>query len=190
MKKYEKFLVAATAVCWMMQSASSVSAEATKMATIDLSRAFDEYQKTKQSDKVLEGKGSEKKAERDKKVVEIKKLKGEMDLLSDEGKQEKQTLIDQKVKELQEFDREVRDSLRGERDQMVREILKDIDQVIQEYGTEQGYTLILNDRVLLFKDKNLDVTEEIIKRLNKGKEGKEGKGGKERSSEKDASRNR
>ena len=186
MKKYQKILVATFVMCWMIQSASWVFAE-TKMATIDLSRAFDEYQKTKQSDKVLEGKGNEKKAERDKRVVEIKKLKGEMDLLNDEGKQEKQALIDQKVKELQEFDREVRDSLRGERDQMVREILKDIDQIIQEYGTEQGYTLILNDRVLLFEDKNLDVTEEIIKRLNKGKEGK---GGKERSSEKDASRSR
>ena len=184
MKKYQKILVGAFVMCWMMQSASGVFAETTKMATIDLSRAFDEYEKTKQSDKVLEGKGNEKKAERDKKVAEIKKLKGEMDLLSDEGKQEKQAIIDQKVKELQEFDREVRDSLRGERDQMVREILKDIDQVIQEYGNERGYTMILNDRVLLFKDKSLDVTEEIIKRLNKGKESKE------RSGEKDASRNR
>ena len=186
MKKYQKVLIGTLVMCWMMLSASSVFADM-KMATIDLSRAFDEYEKTKQSDKVLEGKGNEKKAERDKKVTEIKKLKGEMDLLSDEGKQEKQAMIDQKVKELQQFDREVRDGLRGERDQMVREILKDIDQVIQEYGNEQGYTIILNDRVLLYKDKNLDLTEEIIKRLNKGKEGK---GGKERSGEKDASRSR
>lgn len=160
-------------IAFLMWQPVAVFSEESKIATLDLSRAFDEFQKTKESDKILEGKGNEKKAERDKKVTEIKKLKGELDLLSDEGKKEKQAMIDQKVKELQEFDREVRDSLRGERDQMVREILKEIDQTIQEYGHEKGYTMILNDRVLLYKDKTLDVTEDIIKRLNKGKGTKE-----------------
>lgn len=165
MKKLKWFVWGAFLV-WVASSASVVSADV-KFATMDLSRAFDEYRKTKESDKILEAKGNEKKAERDKKVNEVKKLKGELDLLNDEGKQEKQAIIDQKVKELQEFDREVRDTLRGERDQMVRDILKDIEQVLQNYGSEQGYTFILNDRVLLYKDKSLDVTEEVIKRLNK-----------------------
>lgn len=141
----------------------------TSIATVDLSRAFDEFEKTKEADRVLDGKADVKKAERDKKVAEIKKLKEELDLLNEAGRQEKQAVIDQKIAELQEFDREVRDSLRGERDQMVRDLLKEIDQVLQEYGQEKGYTLILNDRVLLYRDKTLDVTEDILKRLNQGK---------------------
>lgn len=153
---------------------STLSAEM-KIATIDLSRAFDEFEKTKESDKVLEARANEKKNERDKKVTEIKKLKDELDLLSEQGKEEKEAVINQKVRELQEFDREVRDSLRGERDQMVRDLLKEIDQAMQEYGNEKGYTLILNDRVLLYQDKTLDVTEDILKRLNakKGSKGKD-----------------
>ncbi|MFH1857961.1 MAG: OmpH family outer membrane protein [Candidatus Omnitrophota bacterium] len=145
-----------------------VLAQEKKIATVDLSRAFDEFEKTKKSDETLETMGTEKKAERDKKVEEVKKLKSEMDLLSDEGKREKQAVIDQKIRELQEFDREVRDNLRGQRDQMVKEILQEIDQVIQEYGRKNGYTMILNDRVLLYKEKTLDVTEDIIQRLNEG----------------------
>jgi len=172
MKKHEKMFVL-WFIAFLMWQPVAVFSEEPKIATLDLSRAFDEFQKTKESDKILEAKGNEKKAERDKKVTEIKKLKGELDLLSDEGKKEKQAVIDQKVKELQEFDREVRDNLRGERDQMVREILKEIDQTIQEYGNEKGYTMILNDRVLLYKNKTLDVTEDITKRLNKGKGTKE-----------------
>lgn len=153
-------------VLMMMQPVSTLWAAETRIATIDLSRAFDEFKKTKEADKTLQAKGSEKKAERDKKIAEIKKLKDELELLSDKGKQEKQALIDQKVKELQEFDREVRDSLRQERDQMVQEILRHIDQTIKNYGDKNGYTLILNDRVLLYKEKTLDVTNDIIELLN------------------------
>ncbi len=154
--------------------AHTATAAEFKIASIDLSRTFDEFKKTKEADKLLEGKGSEKKAERDKKVTEIKKLKDELDLLNDKGKKEKQALIDQKVKELQEFDREVRDSLRQERDQMVREILKEIDGVIKDYGSKNGYTIILNDHVLLYKEKSLDVTNDILEILNKeSKEAKE-----------------
>ena len=145
-----------------------VSAE-TKIATIDLSRAFDEFEKTKISDDVLKKEGDRKKVERDKKVEEIKKLKGEFDLLNEKGREEKQTMIDQKVRELQEFDREVRDKLRGERDQMVRDILREIDEVIQDYGRKNDYTIILNDRVLLYREKTMDVTDEIIGSLNKKK---------------------
>jgi len=159
-------------VLMMMQPVSTLWAAETRIATIDLSRAFDEFKRTKEADKTLQAKGSEKKAERDKKIAEIKKLKDELELLSDKGKQEKQALIDQKVKELQEFDREVRDSLRQERDQIVQEILKEIDQTIKNYGDKNGYTLILNDRVLLYKEKTLDVTNDIIELLNGASKGR------------------
>ncbi|MBI4436322.1 MAG: OmpH family outer membrane protein [Candidatus Omnitrophica bacterium] len=153
-------------VLLVMYPASALFAEEVRIATIDLSRAFDEFKKTKEADKTLQAKGSEKKTERDKKIAEIKKLKDELELLSDKGRQEKQAVIDQKVKELQEFDREVRDSLRQERDQMVQEILREIDQVIKGYGDKNGYTLILNDRVLLYKEKTLDITNDVIQLLN------------------------
>ncbi len=157
-----------SAVCFgflFLLSAGTSTADL-QVATIDLSRTFDEYQKTKEWDQVLEEKANQSKAERDKKVEEIKKLKAEVDLLKEEARGEKQAVIDQKVKELQAFDREVRDRLRGERDQIVREILKEIDDILQSYGRDKGYTLILNDRVLLYQDKGLDITEDIIKQLN------------------------
>jgi len=57
-----------------------------------------------------------------------------MALMSEKGKQEKQTAIDEKIKNLQDFDGTARDELREERDGMVREILTEIDKVIQDYG--------------------------------------------------------
>jgi len=50
---------------------------------------------------------------------------------------------------------------------MVRDILKEMNTVIQKYGENNGYSIILNDRVLLYGGKTLDITDEIIKIMNK-----------------------
>jgi outer membrane protein len=49
---------------------------------------------------------------------------------------------------------------------MVKDILKEMNSVIQEYGKNQGYSIILNDRVLLYGDPAEDLTDKIIKILN------------------------
>ena len=137
-----------------------------KIGYVDLAKVFDEYQKTKEFDKSLETKGAAKQAERDKTVADVKKLRDEAELLSAKAKDEKQAAIDEKIKALQDFDRVTRDSLRKERDTMVRDILKEIETVIQGFGKSQGYTYILNDRVLVFKSEDNDLTPQVIKALN------------------------
>ena len=92
-----------------------------------------------------------------------------MVLLSDSSKKEKQAVLDEKIKELQEFDEETRGELRQDRDEMVRDVLREIDDVIQEYGEKNGYTVILNDRVLLYGNEAIDITQDIIDLLNKKK---------------------
>ena len=90
-----------------------------------------------------------------------------MVLLSENGKQEKQSLIDDKIKNLQEFDRETGDQLRQERDEMIRDILQEINTVIQDYGKKNSYTAILNDRVVIYGSDSIDITQEMIDILNK-----------------------
>lgn len=149
---------------WGMTGTAMAAGE--KLGYVDLARVFDEYQKTKDFDKQLETKGGSKQGERDKMVAEIKKLRDEAELLGAKAKDEKQASIDEKIKALQEFDRVTREALRKERDGMVRDILKEIEGVIQEFGKAQGYSFIFNDRVLVFKTEGSDLTNQIIKTLN------------------------
>ena len=144
-------------------------AEELKIGYINLGKTFDEYEQTQKYDKSLEKKGDSKKKERQKLVDEIRDLKDEMVLLSDSSKKEKQAVLDEKIKELQEFDEETRGELRQDRDEMVRDVLREIDDVIQEYGEKNGYTVILNDRVLLYGNEAIDITQDIIDLLNKKK---------------------
>lgn len=139
---------------------------ADKIGYVDLARVFDEYNKTKEFDKTLEAKGAAKQADRDKMVADVKKLRDEAELLSAKAKDDKQAVIDEKIKVLQEFDRTTRDALRKERDGMVRDILKEIEVVIQDFGKAQGYGYIFNDRVLVYKSEGNDLTAQVIKVLN------------------------
>ena len=163
--KFQAVVGLALAGLWMM-SASGAQAAADKIGYVDLARVFDEYQKTKEFDKNLESKGAAKQAERDKMVAEAKKLRDEAELLSAKAKDDKQVVIDEKIKSLQDFDRTTRDALRKERDGMVRDILKEIEVVIQDFGKAQGYGYIFNDRVLVYKSEGNDITNQVIKTLN------------------------
>ena len=157
--------VAVAAVGFFMMSGACAHAEQ-KIGTVDLARVFDEYQKTKEFDKSLEVKGTAKQADRDKLVTEVKKLRDEAELLSAKAKDEKQSSIDDKIKALQKFDQETRDALRKERDGMVRDILKEIEVIIQDFGKSQGYSYIFNDRVLVYKSDQSDLTSQVVKVLN------------------------
>ncbi len=142
-------------------------AYAEKIAFVDVAKVFDSYEKTKQNDQLLAEEGKKKQAERDTMIQEIRRLKDELALLSDKNKEEKQSVIDQKIKVLQEFDGKAREELGRKRDDAVKEILKDIDGVMSNYGAQKGYDLIFNERALLYRSDKLDVTADVLSELNK-----------------------
>ena len=137
-----------------------------KIGYVDLAKVSDEYGKNKNYEKNFEAKVKTKDAERQKFVDEIRKLKDEQALLSDKGKAEKQAVIDEKIKRLQDFDRGVRDELIKERNTMLGEIQKDVDTVISAYSKEAGYDIVLIKQTVLFGSGDLDLTAEVVKRLN------------------------
>lgn len=151
-------------VIFILGTASNALAE--KFAYVDVGRIFDGYEKTKSQDGVLSAAGESRQAERDQKVQEVRRLKDELALLGEENRAEKQSMIDDKIKALQEFDAGAAKDLRKMRDDAVREILKDIDDLIKEIGSAKGYDFVFNERALLFSKDNYDITEEVMTELN------------------------
>lgn len=146
---------------------ATASAKEAKIGSVDLARVFDEYKKTKESERALEEKGKSKESERNRMVDELRKLKDEQNLLSEKAKNEKQAVIDNKIKTLQDFDRVTRDMLVKERNDMLGGILKDIEKVVAEYSKANGYDIVLNSRMLLYGGEQFDITREVLDKLNK-----------------------
>lgn len=163
----KKLIIAVAIFAAFALIGSTAWAKEYKIAFVDLASVFDQYKKTKDSESALAEKGKAKEAERKKFVDDIRKLKDEQSLLSDKAKAEKQTVIDDKIKELQEFDRKAQDELLKERNDMLGGILKDIEKVVTDYAKEAGYDIVLNSRMLLYGDQQYDLTAEVMKRLNK-----------------------
>ena len=161
-----RILVVFIAALALTAAPAHAAKEPGKIGYVNLSLVFDSYEKTKQFDKELEAEAEAKRKERDVVVNEVKKLRDEIEMLSEQKRAEKQPQIDEKIKALQAFDRDARESLRKKRDTMLREILQEIDVLVKEFGDKEGYEYIFNDRVLLYKSDANDLSQKIIQKLN------------------------
>ena len=170
MKKFDRkkgliFLGFIFSMLAMFNSRLSFAAQE-KIATVDIGKIFDEYEKTKKYDQQFQTEGKSKQEERDAIVHEVRRLRDEMALLGEDAKREKQDTIETKLKELDTFDGDARKVLGEKRNDAVREVFQDIENVMAQYGERKGYDLIFNDRALLYKNKQYDVTPDVLKELN------------------------
>lgn len=139
---------------------------ADKFGYVDLSRAFSEYTKTKGYDKTLSDKEKAYTDERDKKVAELKAFQDKLSLLNDKEREAKGSELQAKVKSFQDYDRQKQADLRKEQEERMKELLKDIEAAVKNYSEKEGYTLVFNDRVLVYQTKSMDITNQIVAILN------------------------
>ena len=162
------FLIAASFASKAMAAEAAAGSGSAKYAYVDVAKIFDEYQKTKDNDQVLQASGKKKEMERDNLVHEIRQMKDELALLRDDAKAKKQELMDAKIKTLQEFDQGARQDLGEQRNKVVREIFKDIDDAVQRYGQRKGLDLVFNERAFVYHNAQFDISKDVLEELNKG----------------------
>lgn len=151
-------------VLWCGISASLAFA-VEKIGYCDVGKLFDEYPKTKEYDKSLETKASAYEKDRDAKVSEIKQLQDKLGMLTDIEKEKKQKEIEEKVKTIKEFALSREGDLKKERDDRLKEVLNDIEAVVKQYAQKEGYTMVFNDRVFVYKNDANDITGKILEIL-------------------------
>ncbi len=137
-----------------------------KVAFVNLSRVFDEYERTKVYDKVLEADNAKFQEERNKKIEAIRELQGKSAALKENEKAKTDKDVEKLTNELKAFDQQKRTDLNKARDERVREILMEIEKVVSEYAKKEGYSFVFNDRVLIYGADNMNITEPILAGLN------------------------
>ncbi|MBN1522112.1 MAG: OmpH family outer membrane protein [Candidatus Aureabacteria bacterium] len=140
--------------------------EGLKIGYVNFEKIFESYDKTKELNEELQKKKYSKEVEGQQMVDEINKLRNEMQLLSEEVKEQKQKELTDKMRDLRDFTNDSKQELLKERDELFKDLTKEIVVVIEEKGKKDGYTIIFDDQVLLYKAKANDLTEDIIKMLN------------------------
>jgi outer membrane protein len=184
-----KFLLFTAAIALALPAASH--AQGLKVGTVDMNRAFKEYNKTKDSEKKInEAKDSAKKeyddrAENYKKALdEINKLNQQLDspALSADKKTSMAKERDDKIANIKNMEREINE-FRQTRERQLQEqamrmrenIVKEITDVIMDRVKTSNYDLVFDKsgpsmngvNVVIHSKDNMDFTTEVITALNK-----------------------
>ena len=137
-----------------------------KIGYVSLAKVFDGYEKTKSSDASLEQKGKQKESELEGRVNELKKLRQSLELLNEQAREAKAKEIEEKADELQRFRTNAARDLRRDRDKIAKDILQEIQSVVEEYAKANNFSVILDERSLLYGQDVYDVSDEVLKLLN------------------------
>ncbi len=153
-------------------------AEELKLATVDLQRALNECEAGKKAKEDFKSQVDKLQAELNKQKTEIEKMKEDFDkkglVLKDE---ERKNIERDYQKRLREFQRTYKDSqaeLQQRDNELTGEILRQLQEVIAEYGAKQSYTLVLeasNTGAVLYNSRAVDITDQVIQEFNAKRKG-------------------
>ena len=97
---------------------------------------------------------------------EEKKIIAQKKLISEEEYKKKVKELRQKVVNLQKNRKNLLDTVAKQRSKARVELLKNLNPIIKEYMKEKNIRYVMDKKSLILADENLDITEDIIKRLN------------------------
>ena len=188
MKKRILFGLALTGLMAGMAGAADL-----KVAVVDTARILKEYYKTDLAEAHIQQQLDDFSAERDKLMAQHKKMKQDFETLrteaqnkalTEEAREKKKELAEEKLSAVIEFENTIRDKaasrkkeLEGEGRKIQGELAKSIKAAITSCSKKDGYTLVLADGGLLgnglesvlYVEPKMDITDEVLKILNADK---------------------
>ena len=154
-------------------SARAVRAEDFRLATVDLQRALNECDAGKKAKEDFKSQVDKLQADLNKQKTDIEKIKDEVEKKGMVLKEEERKNIERDYqRRLRDFQRTYKDSqaeLQQRDNELTSEILRDLQEVIAEYGAKQNYTLVLeasNTGAVLYNSRTIDITEAVIQEYN------------------------
>ncbi|MFA5794983.1 MAG: OmpH family outer membrane protein [Candidatus Brocadiia bacterium] len=168
--------------------AKTVEGLTLKIGVVNVQAVFDKYNRTSEYTKIMENERRRLELKLEDLKKEIQTLQEEIQMLdvNSELRAEKQLYLKGKISEYENRVEAGNKLLQKKRDEHIMKIYKEIKEVISNYAMENGYTLIfkidptlneaeatanaseqVNLRAVIYAHPSLDITNIIIKVLNK-----------------------
>lgn len=140
-----------------------------KIGYVDLQKALNLSEAGKSAKDKIAQRVKELESSFEGREKELKKLKDDLDkqalLLSEDARAAKERDYQQKLKEFQRLTKDAQEEVQQKDADYTRQILESLAKVIQEFGSKEGYTMILekNESAVLYADEKSDLTDRLIK---------------------------
>jgi outer membrane protein len=167
-KRMRKIIVAATAALVLAAMFCTVaSAAEIKLGYINLRKVQSDSIAGKEAIKTLEDLVKDKQAQIEQRKNEIQKMQQELDkqsaVISAAERSRRQDKLQRAYKDYQRFASDSEDELAKKKEELASKMFDEVAAVIEKYGKEEGYTLILDRSVVLYAPEAVDITDKIIK---------------------------
>ena len=139
---------------------------AEKFAYVDLGKIFADYGKRKDYEKALLDKENAFSSDIDKKGNELKQMNEKLSMLSEKEKSAQEKDLQSKFDSFQEFRKQKLLDLRKDQDEKMNEIFKDIQDTVTQYAQKEGYTFVFSGASVIYQDKKLEITDQVLSMLN------------------------
>ncbi|MCM8786882.1 MAG: OmpH family outer membrane protein [Candidatus Omnitrophica bacterium] len=159
----KKFLfIVSILLMWVTNSYS----KELKIGYVDFFKVYNEYEKTKEYEKIIDEKKENKEQELKTKAKELEKLQNKISMLNEKEQEKEKEDFRKKLTDFEKMRRSSYIDLKKERDEMMKEIITDIESVIRNYAKKNNFDFVLNENIVLFGDPSVDITKDILKIVN------------------------
>jgi outer membrane protein len=170
---FSVFCIVAFSASFLAGIASA--AEAVKIGYVDLRVALNDSDAGKKAKIELESLIKTKQVAIDERGKGIEKLKADLEkqssVLSGEAKKSKEDEIERLLRDYQRLVQDSQNELKKKEGELTGSILKEIRDVVEKIGQDEGYSLLLEnvEGIILYSRKDLDITDRVVKAYNEVK---------------------
>lgn len=161
------WLVVATLVlCFSV----SYAQERIRIGYIDIQKVIAESQAGKRARDRFQAQVKKAEADIVKERQEIERLKTDLDkkgpLLKDEERRNIESDLQKRSVNLQRSMSDHQQDLQAKNNEMMSDILKELEKIVNEVGKAEKFTLILERSQILYSDQGIDITSKVIETYN------------------------
>lgn len=151
-----------------------------KIGYVDILKALNESEKGKKAKRDLENIIKKKQRLIDDKGKEVKRLTEDLgkrsSILSEASRKDKSRELERLRRDYQRMIKDSQDEVKTREMEFTQNILSELRKIVRKIGEDEGFSIIITDPfvnlddrkgLLLYVDKRIDLTEEVIKRYDK-----------------------
>ncbi len=155
---------------WTPPGSAGQAAPAVRIGVVDMQQVLNSSQRGIAAKQKLDQERAAKQKDLDARQQEVVKMQADLEkqapVLSEQAKRDKAEQLQTKVRDIRRLAEDANREFQKKLQEAEASMTQDIVQVIQEYGKDQGYTIILERSMLPYTSSGVDVTSEIIKRFD------------------------
>jgi len=149
------------------------AADVAKFGSIDIQKVLNESEPGKKAKTDLEVLIKSKQTVIDEKGKTVEKMKSDIEkqtsVLSAEARKTKEDELEKNIREYQRLVQDSQSEVKKKEGELTDSILKEIRDIIEKVGEQEGYTLIIEKGMVLYSNKGIDITESVLKKYDESK---------------------